>query len=130
MKGKLSTLYLIWGTLAILLILSALFVSGYATAKDVPGAGAGVGAGAGTGPEFGDEFPFGPEGAPTGSVFGKDVPGAGAGVGVRVGAGKGAGTDVNYGFDWVYVVASALVLAALGFGVAVGYGTRKQLLQQ
>jgi ABC-type transporter Mla subunit MlaD len=37
---------------------------------------------------------------------------------------------VNYGFDWVYLVAGALVLAALGFGVAVGYGTRKQLLQQ
>ena len=32
-----------------------------------------------------------------------------------------------FGFDWVFVVACGLVLAALGFGVAVGLGTRKQL---
>jgi hypothetical protein len=33
------------------------------------------------------------------------------------------------GIDWVYVVASALVLAALGVGLAIGRGTRRQMLQ-
>ena len=35
-----------------------------------------------------------------------------------------------FGFDWVFMVASGLVLAALGFAVAVGLGTRRQMLQQ
>jgi hypothetical protein len=41
-----------------------------------------------------------------------------------------ADTQSIFGVDWVFVAASALVLAALGFGIAVGYGTRKQLLDQ
>ena len=47
-------------------------------------------------------------------------------------AGVEPGTDTKaiFAFDWVFMVACGLVLAALGFGVAVGLGTRKQLLQQ
>jgi hypothetical protein len=35
-----------------------------------------------------------------------------------------------FGIDWVYVVASALVLVALGAGLAIGRGTRSQVLGQ
>lgn len=47
-------------------------------------------------------------------------------VGVR----REAGAKSILGVDWVYVAASALVMGALSFGVAVGYETRKQLLQK
>jgi hypothetical protein len=35
-----------------------------------------------------------------------------------------------FGIDWVYVVASGLVLVALGAGLAIGRGPRRQTLRQ
>ncbi len=42
--------------------------------------------------------------------------------------GPGAGHVVIFGIDWVYLVSSALVLVALAAGLAIGRGTRSQLL--
>jgi hypothetical protein len=35
-----------------------------------------------------------------------------------------------FGIEWVYVVASALVLVALVVGLAIGHGPRRQVLGQ
>jgi hypothetical protein len=103
MNGKLSTLLLLLTLTGF--ILSALFVTGYGMPPR----------------SVGPQQPVGPQGpvGPQESV-GPDV--------AKVG--REAGTESIFGLDWVYVAASTLVLAALGFGVAVGYGTRKQLLDQ
>jgi hypothetical protein len=70
-------------------------------------------------------------GMPTRSVGPQQPVGGQESVGPDVAkVGREAGAESIVGVDWVYVAASALVLAALGFGVAVGYGTRKQLLDQ
>jgi hypothetical protein len=65
--------------------------------------------------------------APHAVEAGPDVTEVGPNV---AGVERGTDTKVIFGFDWVFMVACGLVLAALGFGVAVGLGTRKQLLQQ
>lgn len=65
--------------------------------------------------------------APNAVEAGPDVTKVGPNV---TGVERGTDTKVIFGFDWVFMVACGLVLAALGFGVAVGLGTRKQLLQQ
>jgi amino acid transporter len=77
----------------------------------------------------GPQEPVGPQGSvgPGAVEAGPEVTQAGPDVNSREG---GADTKVFFGFDWVILVACGLVLAALGFGVAVGLGTRKQLLQQ
>jgi hypothetical protein len=41
------------------------------------------------------------------------------------GVGPGAGNVMIFGIDWVYVVASGLVLVALGAGLAIGRGPRR-----
>ena len=41
-----------------------------------------------------------------------------------------AGRGLIFGIDWVYVVASGLVLVALGAGLAIGRGPRRQTLGQ
>lgn len=44
--------------------------------------------------------------------------------------GPGASRGLIFGIDWVYVVASALVLVALGVGLAIGRSPRRQMLGQ
>jgi hypothetical protein len=46
------------------------------------------------------------------------------------GVGREVGRVLIFGVDWVYVVASALVLIALGVGLAIGRGPRRQVLQR
>lgn len=103
MNGRLSTLLFLLTLTGLILI--ALFVTGYGMPTR----------------SVGPQQPVGPQG----TVGPQES--AGADV-ARVES--GAVTPSILGVDWVFVAASVLVLAALGFGIAVGYGTRKQLLDQ
>ena len=49
-------------------------------------------------------------------------------VGPQGRVGPRAGRGSIFGIDWVYVVASGLVVVALGAGLAIGRGPRRHLL--
>lgn len=68
---------------------------------------------------------------PTGSVGPQGHVGPNAtDVGPQGRVGPGASRGLIFGIDWVYVAASALVLVALGVGLAIGRSPRRQMLGQ
>ena len=99
MKSQLRVLGLV--LILISLVLTASFITGGATPTESGGPQDGVRP---------DPADIGPQGQ-----VGRDV----AGVGPR------AGNVMIFGIDWVYVVASGLVLVALGAGLAIGRGPRR-----
>jgi hypothetical protein len=73
----------------------------------------------------GPQGPVGPQGRIAPDVASLGAQGS---VGPQGRAGPGVGHVVIFGIDWIYFVSSALVLVALGAGLAIGRGTRSQLL--
>jgi len=120
--------------LALVLILSALFLAGCRTAKEADAVAPDVKVDVPT-VEIAADAPdinqpnldidvaavevHGPDAAPAGPQ---------GPVGPQRRVGPGAGHVVIFGIDWIYFVSSALVLVALGAGLAIGRGTRSQLL--
>jgi len=123
-------------TLALILVLSSLFVTGCRTTEetdvevsgvkvsvpvvqadvDVPGVDVSAVDADGPGEaDVGSQGPVGPNST--------DVELKGP-VGTQGRVGPGAGIGLIFGVDWVYVVASALVLVALAVGLAIGRGPR------
>jgi len=102
MKSQLRLLGFV--LILISLALSASFISGGVTPTESVGPQDGVG------PNAGD---VGPQ-----DHVGPDI----------AAAGPGAGNLMIFGIDWVYVVASGLVLVALGAGLAIGRGSRRHIV--
>jgi len=84
---------------------------------------------------IGPQGPVGPNATDVGSdiaAIGPDAADVGSQgpVGPQGHVGPGASRALIFGIDWVYVVASALVLVALGVGLAIGRGPHRQMLGQ
>jgi len=109
MKSKLHGLG--FALITIIFALSVLFMVGGVTPTASIGPQGPVGPQESVGPDTTD---VGPQGR-----VGPDV------TVVRREAGRG----LIFGIDWVYVVASGLVLVALGAGLAIGRGPRQQTLR-
>ena len=103
MKSKLHGLGFV--LIIIILALSVLFIIGGVTPTG----------------SIGPQEPVGPQGH-----VGPDA----TDVGPQGRVGPRAGRALIFGIDWVYVVASALVLVALCVGLAIGRGPRRQMLGQ
>jgi len=109
MKSKLHVLG--FGLILIILAVSVLFIIGSVTSTGSIGPQEAVGPQEHVGPNATDVGPQGPVG-PQGRV------------------GPGVNRGLIFGIDWVYVVASVLVLVALGVGLAIGRVPRRQMLGQ
>jgi len=102
MKSQLRLLGFV--LIAIGLALSASFISGGVTLTEPVGSGGSVGSNAA---DVGLQAKVGPD---------------------MAGVGPGAGDVMIFGIDWVYVVASGLVLVALAAGLAIGRGPRRHIV--